>query len=77
MLHHARELKTFGRHGGEGGMQCAAVGITDTHGQMHSSSYCQFILAAGRRHRIVQRHAGYNRILVRIEVCSRCVKKED
>lgn len=58
-----------------GGMQCAAVGIPATHGQVQSFSHCQFILAAGRRHGIVQRCEGYSHILIRIEVCSRCVKK--
>lgn len=56
-------------------MQCAAVGIPATHGQVQSFSHCQFILAAGRRHGIVQRCEGYSHILIRIEVCSRCVKK--
>lgn len=56
-------------------MQYVALGILATHGQ--SFSRCQFILAAGRKHRIVQRCEGYNHILIRIEVCSCCVKKED
>lgn len=32
----------------EGDVQCAAFGISDTHGWMQSFSHCPFILAAGR-----------------------------
>lgn len=62
---------------GKGDVQCAAVAISDTHGWKQSSSHCQFILAAGRSHPILQRCEGYNCILIRIEVCYSCVKKED
>lgn len=45
-----------------------AVGIPDSHGNISTANACQFVLAAGRRHKFLKMYEGYDYIFLRLRL---------